>query len=182
MAALAGLILLGLAVGKGHTPLDDWFSELDTQRPELGWLLVFTDGRVVVALWAIVLAAALWQRRWPLAAATAASPLVAVMLARLGKQVFGRTRFGELAYPSGHTALAVVVFAMAVLVVGVTTWSVVVAVVATVLAVIGQSVTYHYFTDTIGALFLGTAVVCVAVRAAKLDRCQPAGDRDHNCR
>ncbi len=54
--------------------------------------------------------------------------------------------------------------------------------VATALAVIGQSVTYHYFTDTIGALFLGTALVCVAVRAAGLDRCQPEGDLDHNAR
>ena len=30
------------------------------------------------------------------------------------------------------------------------------------LGIVGQAVTYHYFTDTVGALLLGTAVVCVA--------------------
>jgi hypothetical protein len=43
----------------------------------------------------------------------------------------------------------------------------------------GQSFTYHYFTDTIGALFLGTALVCLAARGAGLDRCQPRCDPRH---
>ena len=49
-------------------------------------------------------------------------------------------------------------------------------------AVLGQAVTYHYFTDTVGAVLLGTAVVCVAALAAKLDTCQPACDADHTSR
>ncbi|PRC43786.1 PA-phosphatase, partial [Mycobacterium sp. ITM-2017-0098] len=122
------------------------------------------------------------QRRWRLAAVTAVAPLAGVALARLGKQIFGRTRDGVVAYPSGHTTLATIVFATAVLLVGVTAWTVVIAVMTMALAVVGQAVSYHYFTDTIGALFLGTAVVCVAVRAAKLDRCQPEGDLDHTAR
>ena len=37
-----------------------------------------------------------------------------------------------------------------------------IAVVVSVLGALGQAVTYHYFTDTVGAVLLGTAVVCVA--------------------
>ncbi|VEG51519.1 PA-phosphatase-like phosphoesterase [Mycolicibacterium aurum] len=175
-----GLIVLGLAVGKGSTPLDDWFQQLGGRYPELGRLLVFTDGRVVLTLWAIVVIVALLQRRWRLAAVAAVTPVVAVMAARLAKRMFGRLKEGEIAYPSGHTTLALVVVATAVLLVGVAMWTVVVAVAVMVLAVIGQAVSYHYFTDTIGALFLGTALVAVTVRAAKLDRCQPEGDVDHS--
>lgn len=179
---MAGLVLLGLAVGEGSTPLDDWFHNLGDERQGLRQLLVFTDGRVLLALWAIVLIVALVQRRWRLAAVTAVTPLAGVALARLCKQAFGRTRDGAVAYPSGHTTLATVVFLLAVLLVGVTTWSVVVLVMAMVLAVIGQAVSYHYFTDTIGALFLGTGLVCVALTAAGLDTCQPGGDGDHSSR
>jgi hypothetical protein len=46
--------------------------------------------------------------------------------------------------------------------------------VVSVLGALGQAVTYHYFTDTVGALLLGSAVVCVAAVATKLDRRQPA--------
>jgi hypothetical protein len=169
-------------VGRGSTPLDDWFQEVGRQHPGIGRLLVFTDGRVLLTLCAVVLVAAVVQRRWRVAAVAAVTPFAGVMLARLGKQTFGRLKEGAVAYPSGHTTLAFVVFATVVLLVGVTTWSVVALVAATVLAVIGQSVSYHYFTDTIGALFLGSALVCAAVRLAGLDRCQPQGDLDHNSR
>jgi hypothetical protein len=66
-----------------------------------------------------------------------------------------------------------------VLVAGAAAWSVVLAVVVSVLAMVGQGVTYHYFTDTVGALLLGTAVVCAAALVAKLDRRQPGCDVDH---
>ena len=182
VGGLAGLIVLGLAVGKGSTPLDDWFHELGDQRPNLRELLVLTNAYVMLTLTAIVLVAALVQRRWRLAAMTAVTPVLGVLLARLGKQIFGRTRDGVVAYPSGHTTLATIVYAMAVLVIGVTAWTVVAAVLMLLLAVVGQAVSYHYFTDTIGALFLGSAVVCAAITVAKLDRCQPGGDVDHTAR
>lgn len=182
MGGLGALILLGLAVGKGSTPLDDWFQQIGAQHPRVGWLLVFTDARVVLTLWAVLVVAALVQRRWPLAAATVVTPFLAVMAARLAKRIFGRLKVGELAYPSGHTTLTAVVLTMALLLLGMATWAVVAAVAAMVLGVVGQAVSYHYFTDAIGALFLGTAMVCVAVRVAKLDRCQPEGDLDHNPR
>lgn len=140
---------------------------------------MFTDGRVTIGLWAIVLTAVLIRRRWRQAAVIAVTPLVAVGVARLAKRLFGRLNDGELAYPSGHTTLAVVVLGLAVLAAGVATWAVVAAVVAAALGVLGQGFTYHYFTDAVGAVFLGTALVCVAAWAAGLDRCQPEGDLGH---
>lgn len=182
MGGLAGLILVGLAVGKGSTPLDDWFHDLGDRRPGLRDLLVFTDGYVVLTLWAVVLIVALVTRRWRLAVVTAVAPPVGVALARLGKQLFGRTRDGVVAYPSGHTTVATIVFATVVVLLGVTAWTVMLAAVTMLLAVIGQAVSYHYFTDTIGALFLGSAVFCAAISVAGLDRCQPEGDVGHSAR
>ena len=170
LVGLMGLVAVGLAVGTGSTPLDDWFKRAGAAHPDLGRLLVFTDGRMVFALWAVTLTVALFRRRWRLGAVIVVAPLVAVGAARLAKPVFGRYIDDQLAYPSGHMTLAVVVLGLAVLVAGVTAWSVAPATVATVLGVLGLSFTYHYFTDTIGAWFLGTALVCLAARVAPNDR------------
>lgn len=175
-------MLLGLAVGKGSTPVDDWFQELGRRHPELGWLLVFTDGRVVVAMYAAVVVGALLRRRWRLAVISAVTPAVAVAAARFGKRAFGRLKDGEVCFPSGHTTVTVVVLAMAVLLVGAAAWAVAGAAVIMVLAVVGQAVSYHYFTDAIGALLLGTALVCAALTAATLDRRQPRCELDHKNR
>ena len=180
VVGLAGLTLLGLVVGKRATPLDDWFTRAGEEHPTLGKLLFFTDPRMLVGLWAIVLAASLLRRRWRLAAMVVVLPLLAVVAARGFKRFFGRHREGTLAYPSGHTTLAVVVFGLAVLAVGVSLWAVALATAAAVLAALGQAVTYHYFTDTIGALLLGTSLLCLAVWVARLDGCQPECDLDHS--
>ena len=55
---------------------------------------------------------------------------------------------------------------MVVLVAGGALWAVLVAVACCLLGMVGQAVTYHYFTDTVGALLLGTAIVCVAALAS----------------
>ena len=68
---------------------------------------------------------------------------------------------------------------MLVLVAGTALWAVLVAVTVSLLAMLGQAMTYHYFTDTLGALLLGTAVVCVAALVLELDRRQPGCDVDH---
>ena len=60
----------------------------------------------------------------------------------------------------------VVVMGMVVLVAGVAWWSVLVAVAYCLLGILGQAATYHYFTDTVGALLLGTAIVCVTAFAS----------------
>jgi hypothetical protein len=51
---------------------------------------------------------------------------------------------------------------MAVLIAGVAWWALLVAIAFCLLGMVGEAVTYHYFTDTLGALLLGTAMVCVA--------------------
>ena len=108
-----------------------------------------------------------------------ASPAIGIVLARLLKQLFGRENDGAFAYPSGHTTAAVIVMGMIVLVAGGALWAVVVAVTVSLLAMIGQGVTYHYFTDTVGGVLLGTAVVCMAALVVELDRRQPGCDADH---
>jgi hypothetical protein len=180
LVGLAALVALGLVVGKGSTPLDDWFTRTGEEYPFLGRLLFFTDGRVAFVAWAVVLAAVVFRRWWRLAAVIVVTPLVAVAAERLCKRLFGRLSDGVLAYPSGHTTLAVVIVGLAVLAVGVTVWSIAAASVVAVLGVLGQAFTYHYFTDTIGAVFLGTSVVCLAAWAARFDRCQPTCDLSHN--
>lgn len=180
LGGVLAMTLLGQAVGHASTPLDDWFHAAGRSHRILRRLLVFTDPLVLATLGVIIVAVALARRRWRLAAVVAVSPLVAIAAARLLKQAFGREDQGALAYPSGHTTVAVVVFGLAVLVAGGATWAIVAATVASVLAGVGQGVTYHYFTDAIGAVFLATALLCAAAWAAGLDRCQARCDRDHS--
>jgi hypothetical protein len=180
LVGLAGLTALGLVVGRGSTPLDDRFKHLGAAHPVLDDLLFFSDPRLLVALWSIALIVAGFRRRWRLSAVIAVLPLIAVVAARVCKRLFGRYSGDTLAYPSGHTTLAVVVLGLAVWVAGAAVWAFALAMAATVLAALGQSVTYHYFTDTVGALFLGTSLLCLAARPAKLDRCQPRCDPDHS--
>ncbi len=175
--AVATMFLLGWVVGKGSTPLDDWFHRFrDTPARRL---LFFTDPTLLVVVLFVGVAVALASRRWRLAAVIVASPLVGIVLARSLKELFGRENDGAFAYPSGHTTVAVVVSGMIVLAAGAAMWAVLAAVAFVVLAMIGQAVTYHYFTDTVGALMLGSAVVCMAAVAVKLDRRQPGCDADH---
>jgi membrane-associated phospholipid phosphatase len=156
------MLVLGWAVGKGSTAVDDWFQHY--RHSPAHWLLFFTDPRVLTVVLVGCIGVALYRRRWRLAAVVVASPFVAVALVELFKRLFDRENGGALAYPSGHTTVAVVVLGIAVLVAGAALWAVLVAVTFGLLGMLGQGVTYHYFTDTIGAVLLGTAIVCVAAR------------------
>jgi hypothetical protein len=176
---LLAMVLLGLIVGRHSTSVDDWFIRTGRAEPYLGRLLIFTDPRVVFTLWVITVGVELYRRRWRMVALIVATPVVALIAERVCKPLFGRDKAGGLAYPSGHTALTVVVLGLAVLVAGGAAWAVVSAAVFALLALLGQSFTYHYFTDTIGALFLATALVCLAARAVELDGCQPECDPRH---
>jgi membrane-associated phospholipid phosphatase len=165
------MLLLGWAVGKRSTPVDDWFQRY--RHSPARWLLIFTDPRVLVIVLAVCVAVALYQRRWRLVLVALAFPPIAYVLAQLFKRLLDRRNEGALAYPSGHTTVLVVVLGMVVLVASAALWAVLVAVTACLLGMVGQGVTYHYFTDTVGALLLGTAIVCVAAQIARLDGCQP---------
>ena len=175
--AIASMFLLGWVVGKGSTPLDDWFHRF--QYTPARRLLFFTDPTLLVLVLFVGVALALASRRWWLAVVIVVSPLVGIVLARSLKELFGRENNGAFAYPSGHTTVAVVVSGMIVLAAGAAMWAVLAAVAFVVLAMIGQAVTYHYFTDTVGALLLGSAVVCIAALVTELDRRQPGCDADH---
>lgn len=97
------MVLLGLAVRDGSTPVDDWFQQ--GRGSALGRLLFFTDYRTVLLVPACALGLALYRQRWLLAAVEAVTPVVAVWFSRLYKQLFGRQKEGAFAYPSGHTTL-----------------------------------------------------------------------------
>jgi hypothetical protein len=178
--AVAAVCVLGWAVGKRSTPLDSWFHGF-RHTPVRG-LLFFTDPWLltIVLLFGVLVALCLGRRR--LAVVMTVAPLVGIALAQLLKGCFGRLSGSSLAYPSGHITAVVVVMGMLVLLAGAAWWAVLVAVVVSVLGAIGQGVTYHYFTDAVGALLLGSAVVCTAAAVAQLDTRQPACDADHTAR
>jgi membrane-associated phospholipid phosphatase len=163
--ALAAMVALGLVVRRGSTPVDDWFHQYG-QSPAK-WLLFFTDPRVLTALLAVCVAVALFQRRWRVAVVAVMSTAAVLGLIGVLKPLFGRHSADALAYPSGHTATMVVVVGMLVLVARAAPWSVFTAVTFCGLGMLGQGVSYHYFTDTVGALLLGTAIVCTAVWLAE---------------
>ncbi|OBB09604.1 hypothetical protein A5662_08575 [Mycobacteriaceae bacterium 1482268.1] len=175
--AVAAMVALGLAVGKRSTPLDDWFHRL--RHTPARYLLFFTDPWVLTIAALFGIAIALHLHRTRLAAAMVISPLVGIALVQLSKRIFDRRNGGAYAYPSGHTTTAVVVMGLLVLLAGAAWWAVLAASIALLLAMIGQGVTYHYFTDAVGALLLGSAVVCVTAVAVRLDTRQPECDADH---
>lgn len=162
------MLMLGCAVGKGPTAVDEGFArcarELVGGLPNR--LLVLTEWWLLGPVLALSVAAALCRRRWRLAVVMAAFPFVAIELNEAAKRLFERHKGSVLAYPSGHTTLVVVVMGMVVLVAGGRLWAVVTAGTVSVLGMFGLASTFHYVTDTIGAALLSTAMICVAARVA----------------
>ena len=154
------MVVLGVAVRNGSTSVDDWFHRYG--HGPARYLLFFTDPRVLVLIVLATLAVTNHRRQWRLALATAVCPFLAMGLARLLKPVFGRLQGPAYAYPSGHTTTVVVVMGMVVLVVGTAVWAVLLAIAWCMLGLLGMAVTVHYFTDTVGAVLLGTSIVCMA--------------------
>ena len=179
--ALPLMVVLGLAVGDRSTSIDDWFNRNGwAAHPVLGRLLFFTEPLLLQLLLVAAVGLALYRRRWRLAAVVALTPLAGVVAVRVLKRLFGREREGALAYPSGHVTVMMTVLGVVVLVWGARRWLLLVAAVFAGLGTAGQALTYHYFTDTIGAVLLGSSLVILAATAAKLDGCQPRCDLDHS--
>ncbi|ULE34243.1 phosphoesterase PA-phosphatase [Mycobacterium sp. IDR2000157661] len=165
---LAAMLLLGWAVGDSSTPVDKWFQQFNTSP--LRWLAVFADPRLLVGTLVAVAVVALWQRRWRLAAMVVVAPAVGLVFVRVLKQIFYRQKGdGGLAYPSGHITTTTIVMGLVIMVAGAAWWAVAIAVGAVALAMLGVGTTYHYFTDVVGGLLLGSALVCAAAVIARRD-------------
>jgi membrane-associated phospholipid phosphatase len=177
---LVAMVALGLAVGGGSTRVDDWFAGVGRTHDGLDRLLFFTQPLLLAVMLLAAVAVGLFRRRWRLAAVVALTPVAGVVAVRLLKRLFGRERDGALAYPSGHVTVMVAVLGMVVVVVGAKAWMLTSAAAFALLGMAGQALTYHYFTDTIGAALLASALVCLAARASELDRCQPHCDLHHS--
>lgn len=159
------MVLLGLGVRGGATPVDAWLQQ--ARGGPLGWLLFFTDYRTAQALMVAGAAVALYRRLWMLVPVVVAAPYLGAECARLLKPLFGRLKGEGLAYPSGHTTVMVMVLGMLILAAGIRRWLVWIAAAFATLGIVGQAVTYHYFTDAIGAVLLGTSLVCLTAAAVR---------------
>ncbi len=160
---LTAMVLLGWAVHAGPLPLDDWFQRLGSDMgSRRAVFLIFTKPPLVTAALVAGIVVALRQHRKRLALTMVVSPLVAITVVRLIKPLFGREKEGALAYPSGHTTFLVTVTGLLLVLGGLRLWALAVAVCVVLLAIFGLSMTFHYFTDTIGGVLLATSVVCIS--------------------
>ncbi len=154
------MVLLGLGVRDGATPVDAWLQQ--ARSGPLGSLLFFTDYRTAQTLLAATVTVALLRKLWLLVPLALATPALGVLSTETLKPLFGRFKGEALAYPSGHTTVMVVALGMLILAVGARRWLVWAAVAFGALGIIGQAVTYHYLTDAVGSVLLGTSLVCIA--------------------
>lgn len=175
IAAVAFAVLVAMGVwlhGRRATPFDVWWST------KLFWHVDGTATRVLVDMSlpvisvlvpAVVLVAALFMRRWNLAALVVVLPVLATVLAeQVGKPLVHRLLGSASSFPSGHEtgiSCAAFVLCLAVaqlsvhLVVRLAVW---VFSLAWVLAAAAGLVRggYHYATDVIGAMAL---TVCLGL-------------------
>jgi hypothetical protein len=164
------MVLLGWAVGRGSTPLDDWFLSVGEDVGRFRRVLLLPVRPPVLAVVAAVsLVVALWRRQWWPAVAVVVCPVLAIEVTRVLKPVFGRHLEGSLAYPSGHTAALVAVVGMAVLVGGARRWMIAVGVVVIAIGMLGVAMTFHYFTDTLGSLVFASGLVTAAALWGRRD-------------
>ena len=162
------MILLGWAVGPSSTWLDDWFHGFGPE-PCASSLAALANPLVLVVAGLAVLGVALYRQWWRFAAVALVFPPAAYVLVQFIKPLFGRNLDGGLAYPSGHITLTTVVVGLVVLLAGGALWAVLIAVGYLALAMVGVGATFHYFTDTVGGVLLGTSIVCIAALVARSD-------------
>lgn len=159
------MVLLGFTVRDGATPVDAWMQQ--ARDGPMGWLLFFTDYRTSQALMLAALVVAMSRRLWALVPLVVLVPYLGAQSADALKPLFGRMKGEGLAYPSGHTTVMIVVLGILLLAVGRRRWLIWAVAVFAVLGIIGQAVTYHYFTDAVGALLLGSSLVCLTAVAVR---------------
>jgi hypothetical protein len=83
------MLALGWAVGKGATPVDNWFTRHahDVVGDDPRWLLILTDGWLLTPVLAGCVAGSVYQRHWRLAALALASPFAVIQLTEGCKNV-----------------------------------------------------------------------------------------------
>jgi membrane-associated phospholipid phosphatase len=174
LIGVTGLVVLGWAVRTSSTPLDDWFHRFE--HTPVRFLAIFASPLALLVIGLAVLAVALSRRWWRCASVTLLFPPAAYVLVQVIKPLFGRSEDGVFVYPSGHITLTTVVLGLLVLMAGGALWAVLIAVAYVALAMVGVGSTFHYFTDTVGGMLLGTSIVCVAALVARRDltRVNPA--------
>ena len=129
------MVLLGLGVRDGATPIDGFFQQ--GREGPLRALSVLTDERTAKALLLATLAVAIYRRLWPLAVAAVVVPIAAWAATETLKPLFGRLKDHGLAYPSGHTTVMVVVLGLLILAVGAKRWMVLAAIIFGALGIVG---------------------------------------------
>ncbi len=174
------MVALGLIVGDGPTPFDDFALTVMqwVLGPDPHWMLWFSWGLAMMVTLAVAVLIALFRRRWRLARVVALCPPVSLILTRVLKPLFGRSTGDALAYPSGHTTVVITVMSMLVLAAGYRVWLMVAAGVVMVIGGLSMAATdLHYLTDNIGSMFLTSATVCLAILAAGPQAVAPAAAR-----
>ncbi len=169
------MIVLGLAVGKGSTPLDDWFDQFG--HTSVRFLTYLTNPLLLAAVGLTVVGVALYRRWWRFAAVALVCALAGYLLVQLIKPLFGRLKGADgLAYPSGHITMTTVVLGFFVVIAGGAWWAMLIGASYVALAMLGVGSTFHYFTDTVGGMLLGTAIVSAGSLLARRDltRVNPA--------
>ena len=161
------MILLGRAVWSSSTPLDDWFHGFGHTPVRI--LAIFASPLLLLAIWLAVVGSGFVSAVVAVRVRRPAVPPAAYVLVQLIKPLFGRYEDGFFAYPSGHITLTTVVLGLCVLMAGGALWAVLIAVGYIALAMVGVGATFHYFTDTVGGVLLGTSIVCIAALVARRD-------------
>lgn len=116
----------------------------------------------------VIIAALLLARRWRAAVFVAAVLLLSVGAVQLLKSFYGRTRPEDMlvtsdvgSFPSGHTANAATLAALAVVLLP-RVWVLIVAVVWTLAMAFSRTlVSAHWLSDTVGGMLIGIGVTLV---------------------
>lgn len=135
-----------------------------------------------------VLAALFLTRRWRAAIFVAVSLLASVAVVQLLKLLFGRSRPEEMlvlsdygSFPSGHTANAATIAAIAVLLVP-RLWVILLGVLWILTMAFSRTLlSVHWLTDTIGGMLVGVGTVLIvgAIMLAWVRRPRIAADAAH---
>jgi len=178
VAAVSALVMIALGVRYAGESSGRWLdetalallrSELPVRRGALRPVIELMDPVPLVVIIVLLATVCLVLGRRRLAVLAVVGPALTGVATTVLKEIVGRTKNGDLAYPSGHggaaTAVALVAGLLLVSVIRLRLWAAVGLVAGlTVLvgggmAVVMTLTNYHYLTDTLGGFCAAVAVV-----------------------